>query len=99
MYFRPLKVKAEKGSDKISPAEFSLLFSNVEAIWRFHEMMLPALKTSPDGNVAAVLQAHADYLKMVAPSFGCSLCSASRQHAPRDCVERLSPARSSAFDR
>lgn len=62
-------------------------------------MMLPALKTSPDGNVAAVLQAHADYLKMVAPSFACSLCSASCQQAPRDCVEHLSPARSSAFDR
>lgn len=65
VFFRPLKVKADKGSDKISPAEFSLLFSNVEAIWQFHKMMLPALKTSPDGNVAAVLQAHADYLKMV----------------------------------
>ena len=64
VFVRPLKVKAEKGSDKISPAEHATLFSNVEAIWRFHVMMLPALKTSPDGNVAAVMQAHADYLKM-----------------------------------
>jgi len=64
VYIQPLQAKANKGSDKLNKADASLLFSNVEAIYQFHCLMLPALKTCPEGNVAAVLQKYADYLKM-----------------------------------
>ena len=63
-YFTPLKAKSEKGSDKIKPAQHALLFSNIEALWKFHVMMLPSLKTAPDGDVAQVIEQHAPYLKM-----------------------------------
>ena len=40
------------------------MFSNIESLWKFHQMFLPALKTSKENDVAAVIAAHADYLKV-----------------------------------
>lgn len=64
VYFHPLKAKADKGSSKLTRSDFHLLFSNIESIWKFHQMFLPALKTTPGGDVAAAIQAHADYFKI-----------------------------------
>jgi hypothetical protein len=64
VYFNPLQGKVAKGSNKLSEQDFHLLFSNVESIWKFHQLFLPALKTAKDSDVASVIASHADYLKM-----------------------------------
>jgi hypothetical protein len=64
VYHDPCRVKCEKGSKKLTRADFGAIFSNIEAIAKLHAILLPALKTTHGGDVAAVMEAHADFLKM-----------------------------------
>lgn len=58
-FLNPLRTRQELG---ISPAQVSLIFSNVEIIYKFHKFMLSEFESVPI--IAHVLVKKADFLKM-----------------------------------